>query len=102
MLVTLEEAKQELAIIHNWDDAKLEQHVKSASAAVLAYLKVPDDGEVSASALEPAKQATLLLVREFYEGHEKPMDRVGEQFGYGYLPLPVVSLLYPHREPSLA
>ena len=34
MIVTLEEAKRELAIIHNWDDAKLEQHVKSASAAV--------------------------------------------------------------------
>lgn len=102
MLVTLEEAKQELAIIHNWDDAKLTQHVNAASAAVLAYLKVAEDGEVPALALEPARQATLMLVREFYEGHDKPMERVGEQFGYGYLPLPVVSLLYPHREPSIA
>ena len=103
MIVTVADAHAQLAIAHSSDDTLLQNLIDVASEAVLTYLKVPDEDSIPAGATFAARQATLILVAEFYKNREGEQDgNVGEEFGYGYLPRPVVALLYPHRDPSLA
>lgn len=103
MIVTLQEARDHLRSDTDADDADLTIKIMAASAAVLTYLKVADESSIPAAATDVAKQATLLLVGEFYARREgEQMGAPGPEFGYGYLPRPVVALLYPHRDPSIA
>ena len=103
MIVTVSDAHEQLAIAHNSDDTLLQNLIDAASEAVLTYLKVPDEASIPVGATFAARQATLMLVAEFYKNREGEQDgEVGQEFGYGYLPRPVVALLYPHRDPSLA
>lgn len=100
MLVTLPEAKAHLGVIHNGDDADITAKIEAASEAVLTYLKAET---VPPMAEKVAKQATLLLLGEFYERREAEQEgEIGQSFGYGFLPRPVVALLYPHRDPSFS
>lgn len=103
MIVTLQEARDHLHVTHSADDADLTLKIKGASAAVVTYLKVVDEDAIPAAALDAAKSATLILVGEFYRNREaEQAGAVDVQFGYGYLPRPVVALLYPHRDPAIA
>jgi hypothetical protein len=100
MLVTLPEAKAHLHVIHTSDDADITLKIEAASEAVLTYLKAET---VPVTAEKAAKQATLLLLGEFYERREGEQEgEVGDAFGFGFLPRPVVALLYPHRDPSFS
>lgn len=112
MLVTLQQAKDDLKMDHDVDDADITLKIQAASAAIVNYLKdyadsfLDSSGDVIMdSSGEPdvpyeIKAATLLMVRDFYM-HLEP-NQVDAQYGYGYLPRAVTALLYPLRDPTIA
>lgn len=113
-LVTLEQAQRHLRRDEDQigaPDPDLEDKIAGASAAVLSYLKSGADlftdtaGDVlvdsSGIPIVPrvVRSATLILI-----GY---LDRVRnddseDSFKPGFLPSPVVSLLYPMRQPTVA
>lgn len=115
-LVGLEEAKAQLRVDTDADDTLIEFLINACSRIVLNYLKrdIADmdsdelvSGDVSVEydsdgVLEmedEVRLATLYLIGVMYR------DRDGEhskEWRLGYLPLPVIALLYPLRDPSLA
>ena len=102
-LATLVQAREQIEIAHSASDVMLAEYIEAASAAVLAYLKVEVEESVPVRVLPAARQATLILVAEWFKNREaEQQGQVDAQFGYGYLPQPVVGLLYPHRDPALA
>lgn len=120
MLVTLDEAKLHLRVDHDADDEDITLKVEAASAAVLAYVEDSqylfldssgDELDLYDTSTDQAahrarhlcRQATLLMVGEFYRNREPAAtDVVPERFGYGYLPRAVVALLTPLRAYTLA
>lgn len=110
MLCTLADAKAQIQIDHNLSDAEITDMIEAASGAVLAYLKrdvsdIDSDGSLVTDSdgvieMEPqVKQATKYLIGVFFR------DRDGadiERWAQGYLPWPVIGLLTPLRDPSLA
>lgn len=110
-LITLEEAKAHLYIIHDADDADLKLKIYGASEAVLDYLKaegvknfIGEDGELlkddEGNSLVPfkVKAATLLMLGYLHKDRD---DNPGNAFEHGYLPKPVTALLYSMRDPAL-
>lgn len=120
MLVTLEDAKARLRIVHDAEDLDLEMMIQQASAAVMNYLGLAQDyytpevasssdseseillsssdGEVAIPVPPEVELATLLLVGILYR------DRDGteaKEWQHGYLPWPVTSFLYPLRDPVM-
>lgn len=120
MLVTLDEAKLHLRVDHNADDDDITLKIEAASAAILAYVEdsqylfLDSGGEeldlydtstdqAAHRARHLCRQATLLMVAEFYRNREPAAtDVMPDRFGYGYLPRAVVALLYSLRAPTLA
>lgn len=125
-LITLEEAKAHLLVDHDDDDLDIERKLQEASSAVLTYLdgapigqpqrdeqgtivRTADggieylrDGDDLVIRYE-VKAAVKLLLGELYKHRETEQDgEVPHQYGYGYLPRPVVALLYPLRKPAFA
>ena len=120
MLVTLEDAKARLRIVHDAEDLDLELMIQQASAAVMNYLGRPldyytpevasssdseseiplssSDGEVAIPVPPEVELATLLLVGILAR------DRDGveaKDWEHGYLPKPVMAFLYPLRDPVM-
>lgn len=83
------------------DIADIQLKMKAASLAVVKYLGegatfLDESGEcVPADVPEDIKQAAVVLVQYLYDGEND------EDFRDGYLPSPVMSLLWPYRIPSL-
>jgi len=115
MIVTLEQAKMHLRVIHDSEDEDIELKIHAASAAVIDYLGAyaeeftDSSGEVILDSSElpvvppVVKQATLLMLGDMFKNREPTADdTVPAQFGYGYLPRAVVALLYKLRDPVLA
>ena len=120
MLVTLDEAKLHLRVDHDADDDDITLKIEAASAAVLAYVEDSqylflDTGgyeidlfdtstdQAAHRAKHLCRQATLLMVGEFYRNREPAAtDVVPERFGYGYFPRAVVALLTSLRAPTIA
>lgn len=111
MLVTLAQAKEHVEIIGTSQDGKLNGYIRAASRAVMRYIGNDQDwidsyGEPAVDSAGDAvdvpddvQLATLLLVGIFFK------DRDGtdsEKWQHGFLPTPVLSLLYPLRTPTLA
>lgn len=102
MLATLADAKAQVYAAHDADDGLLLGYLEAASEAVLTYLKI-EEADLPVSATFAARQATLILVAEWYKNREADQQgHVDAQYGYGYLPQPVIALLYPHRDPAVA
>lgn len=119
-LVTLDEAKAHLRVDHDEDDADIEIKIEAASAAILNYigdaqylfldtggdeldLEDTSTDQAAHRARHLCRQATLLMVGEFYRNREPAAtDVVPERFGYGYLPRAVVALLTSLRTPTIA
>lgn len=127
MLVTLQEASEHLRRDTVDDDQDLTLKIHAASAAVLNYLKrealayEPERDEAGSIILDEhgapvpvlddenkpivrfeVRAAVLLMLGELYKNREGEQDgEIPTQWGYGYLPRPVVSLLYPLRDPAL-
>jgi len=103
VIVTLQQARDHLQSTHSADNADLTLKISAASEAVLTYLKLDAEADIPAKAAFAAQQATLILVGEFYSSREGEQEgAIDSSFGYGYLPRPVVALLYPHRDPAIA
>lgn len=111
-LVTLDQARKQCRIDDydsdgGPDDDSLELYISAASRAVLNYLDgaafLDSDGGVIASDIpEDVQLATLYLVAEFFKNREAAQDgAIDAQYGYGFLPRPVVSLLYQYRAPVI-
>jgi len=108
LLVSLELMRKDLNMDHDDSDEEIEMKIAMASSVVLNYLKVPltfyDDssGSIPTDANgEPdvpfeVRAATMLMVREFFS--DDPKRGLME---HGYLPRPVMALLYPLRDPAL-
>lgn len=108
-LVTLEQVKAALHVLHTDDDSTLELFITAASNAVVNYLDtqaeavlglpgdsppLPVPGEVTA--------AVILLTGQLYRDPDGNSGNPDRAFEDGYLPRPVVSLLYPLRDPAIA
>lgn len=125
-LITFEEAKAHLLVDHDDDDADIRRKLQEASAAVLTYLDgapigQPERDEQGAIVRDESgavvyqrdgddlviryevKASVKLLLGELYKNREAEQDGdIAGQYGYGYLPRPVVALLYPLRKPVVA
>jgi hypothetical protein len=114
-LVSLEQASLHLRRDTDDDDADLQLKIEAASEAIADYLKdaanafldssgnVPEDSNGDPVGV-PARvrAATLELIGHMYKERDGGMDSaVSEQFGYGYLPKSVISLLYSMRRPTV-
>lgn len=121
-LITLAEAKAHLEMDHDDSDVMIGEMIHSASGAVLNYLKgapigEPVRDEQGAVVLDTAgdvvyetdtggglvvryevKAAVKILLAEMF----RIRDAEDRKWTPGYLPDPVVSLLYPLRNPALA
>ena len=117
MYVSLCEAKDQLNQDQDHDDSKILLLIQAASGAVKNYLKdasvyeplrnsdedviYDSDGiaEVDFTNQEvrmEVKQAVLILVEMYYD-----RSKGLESAPLGYLPAPVMNLLYPLRDPAL-
>jgi hypothetical protein len=115
-LISLDQAKAHLRVDHDEDDADIDLKIGAASEAILDYLKLPADayaddssGEIEFDSDGPVnvpmrvQQAVLLLLGEFYRSRDgQQQGEVPTQWGYGYLPRPVVALLYSMRDPTIS
>lgn len=102
MLVTLEMVKDRLRVDHDLDNANLSLMIEGASLAVLRYIrKDPDDYPDAPQDGVPAdvQNATLYLTGVMYRD---PSAVESDKWMQGYLPMPVLSLLYPHRDPAFS
>jgi hypothetical protein len=119
-LITLAQARAQVRIDHEVEDAQLEEYIEAASGAVVNYLKsgadvflntlglpeeiFSDDSppQVIAYAVPHEVQvATKILVGYFFRNRDGS-DPDGHGWTPGNLPLVVMSLLYPLRDPALA
>lgn len=112
-LVTLEQIRGYVGQTGDHDNPKLRLLVQAASRLVLAYLKLPDSAYLnSEGTLEldsdtqgyqevPAEVqgAVLYLAGMLYRD---PDGVEAEKWQPGYLPGPVMSMLYHLRKPTLA
>lgn len=106
-LVTLQEARDLLRLDGDDHDSMLALLIPAASASVVAYLKttgapfVGEDGEVIEGATVPfeVRAATVMLIGMLMRN---PDNDTESAFPHGYLPNPVLSLLYSRRTPTLA
>ncbi|WP_460640101.1 head-tail connector protein [Larkinella harenae] len=111
MLVSLQQASDHLRRDTTDDDSDLELKIHAASAAVINYLKagatfldtsggVPLDTSGNPVGVPYEVQAAvLLMLGVLYR------DRDGQemsQWELGYLPRPVMALLYPLRDPAMS
>lgn len=108
-LVSLDMVKARLHIDSDDDDAALLGYIEASSAAVINYLKGRAEELLeldSGGALVPGSTvppviatATIMLVGYLYRNPDQDPDK---DFEMGYLPRPVMALLYPMRDPALA
>ena len=127
MLVTVQEASDHLRRDTDYDEGDLTLKIHAASSAVMNYLKrnvlayepmrtsigevvrdssgwpVPmEDSSGEPLVRSEVKAAVLLMLGELYKNREgEQAGEIPTQWGYGYLPRPVVALLYPLRDPAL-
>jgi hypothetical protein len=110
MLVTLEQVKAHLRIVHSSDDVDLTGKIHAASAAVIEYLKdgalefLDSSGRVEVdSSGDPVgvpdvvQTATLIMVGYLNKDRDEDTDHAYEM---GYLPKPVMAMLYRKRDPA--
>lgn len=112
-LVTLEQTKAMLRVPYNNEDDHITGLIQACSRMVLNYLRLDEtaylnsDGtmDLNSSTLgydevpEEVQAATLYLIGVLFR------DRDGaesEKWTPGFLPAPVVSMLYPLRDPAMS
>jgi hypothetical protein len=115
LLVSVAEAKERLRITTDAEDADIEAIIHGASAAVMNYLHVDETAFMAPAdsdsefeymgssdtilSVPPEVQlAVLVLTGNYYRDREGVEAKDWE---HGYLPKPVLALLYPLRDPAL-
>lgn len=106
MFITLEQAKRQLRVDDDADDADITEKVEEASDLVRGYLKSTADAfldeagnPVPGKIPYSVKAATKMMLGYLYSQRDNDQDREFEQ---GMLPRPVTALLYHLRDPALA
>lgn len=118
-LITLAQGKAHVRVDHDEEDGQIEEFIEAASAAVISYLKsgaddfldssgmpvevLSDDSPaevVSYVAPDAVKAAVKILVGALWRNRDS-VQPASDGWERGYLPLAVVSLLYPLRDPAL-
>lgn len=110
MLASLEDTKHWLNVSHDGDDSKIEFGIIAASSMVMAYLKAsPED--YAGSDLETDSDGVLIGVlpqmtaaTKYLAGvmYRDPDGVEMDKWEMGYLPRPVMAMLYALRDPALA
>ena len=111
MLVSLSQAKDHLRIDNDDGDNDLTLKIHAASGAVLNYIRngadvftdstgepILDSNDAPIGVPYEIQAATLLMLGYLFKDRDADPDKA---YTHGYLPMPVMSLLYPHRVPSL-
>lgn len=117
MLVTLDEVKAALHITHDDDDATLQLFIAAASQAVVNFLDTQahvvlgydspaespyDSPPATGTAPPEVKAATIILTGHLFRDPDGNSGNPDMAFQNGWLPRPVVALLYPLRDPAVA
>lgn len=98
-MITVEDLKAQARIDTDAEDALLQVYVDAANASVEKYI-TDELAEVPEATVKVAQmQLASMMYRERDGSNEYA---VPAQYGYGYLPIGVVALLYPYRKPSMA
>jgi hypothetical protein len=92
--VTLEEAKHHLRYDDDANDNTLALYIAAADGAINRYINT----EVPESGTGDIKVAALMLIGYFDDNRNADKDT---PINGNYLPQPVVSLLYPYRQPVI-
>lgn len=113
-LVSLDAAKKMQNWDHNFDDWKIDFCLNAASAAVIRYLKSRVDewlitdsaGDIELDEYDnpmgvpyDVQCATIMLAGWMLANPDGDPDKA---FEFGYLPKPVMGLLYSLRDPAIA
>jgi hypothetical protein len=113
MLITLQFARDQIRSDTTDDDAYLTRKIKSASAAVMTYLKssaftaaftdsagdvIEDSSGTAIGIPDDVQDATAVLTAYMYKQRDQDKDK---EFENGDLPRPVVALLRPYRVPTV-
>lgn len=123
-LITLQQAKEHLRVTWDDEDTQILEFIEVASNAIQIYMKssmnaylltngeappiLNGSSEVVDYDVPPVmKGACKIYVGELFKNREGQQDGeiggvLGIPHGYGYLPRPVVALLFPLRDPALA
>jgi hypothetical protein len=107
-LITFTEAKAQLSVDHDLDDAMINSMRRRASAIVLDYIKIDIGatdfdwfdlfGEpVQDSVPDEVAAATLLVLGAMYENRDGDVFRSPAPISQ-----PVIDLLWRHRDPAMA
>jgi hypothetical protein len=114
MLISLQYASDHIRRDTVADNADVTRKIQAASSAIVKYLGmdffadssgfIPEDSSgIALYVPDNVQLATAVLVEFYYAGaYNKPGWQVPEQYGYGYLPQPVIDLIYIDRGPVVA
>lgn len=117
LLVTLQQARAHLRADTEDDDADLSLKIETAGALVLDYVSdtakeawtdsagepIEDSSGVATGVPPRIQSAVLLMTSYLYRERDGSNEyAVPTQWGYGYLPQGVTSLLYSLRRPTIA
>lgn len=118
MLVSLERTKARLRFDTNAEDVDLTFMIEAASQMVLNYLKVDESyfagSEYDTDGVWPADTDGVLIGADTYPEVQTatiylagmlkrdPDGAEAEKWQQGYLPFPVMAMLYPLRDPAIA
>lgn len=110
-LVSVEEAKARLRIDASAGDADLDLMIQGASAEILNYLRptdlpwtdtygdpIEDTDGLAAEVPPDVKNACLLYVGILSKNRDSKSD---VEWEHGFLPRPVLSMLYAYRTPTI-
>ena len=92
--ITLDEVKHHLRYDDDANDAALTMYIAAAESAINRYINT----DVPESGTGDIKTAALMLVGYFDDNRNADKDTPTNG---NYLPQPVVSLLYPYRQPVI-
>lgn len=92
MIVTVEEMKTHLRILHDEEDTYIEALIRQSQTAAEDYCRVGFDED----APQPVRLAIMLMVAHYYENRDNPDKHVFLTFRMAF-----ENLLYPHRNVSM-
>lgn len=99
-LITLNDARLHLRVDTTDDDAAIQAYITAASASIYTYIGDQIYTDNTHATIRPdVMSACKLLVGDLYRFRDSSSRERGEGSA-GYLPVYVMSLLYPYREPS--